>query len=163
MGCNLTHAPVPSSGASVCPGERVCAVIMSPSMASGENTSAAWLQPSPEEEGLRRYVETIRERIWWVIIAVVITTGAAALYVATADKSYEAESQLLITPVPATDPILASLGLLVESSDPTRDVETATQLVKNPAVADIVKTKLHSPDTPQQLLDEISSDPIAQS
>src|SRR4051794_32771376 len=136
---------------------------MSPSMASGENTSAAWLQPSPEEEGLRRYVETIRERIWWVIIAVVITTGAAALYVATADKSYEAESQLLITPVPATDPILASLGLLVESSDPTRDVETATQLVKNPAVADIVKTKLHSPDTPQQLLDEISSDPIAQS
>jgi capsular exopolysaccharide synthesis family protein len=132
-------------------------------VALGENNSAEWLQPSSEEEGLRRYVETIRERIWWVIIAVVITTGAAVLYVATAEKSYEAEAQLLITPVPATDPILASLGLLVESSDPTRDVETATQLVKNPQVAAIAKVRLGSPDTPQQLLDKISSDPIAQS
>jgi Mrp family chromosome partitioning ATPase/capsular polysaccharide biosynthesis protein len=134
-----------------------------PSVVPGENNSAEWLQPSSEEEGLRRYVETIRERIWWVIIAVVITTGAAAGYVATAEKSYEAEAQLLITPVPATDPILASLGLLVESSDPTRDVETATQLVKNPQVAAIAKTQLGSPDTPQELLDKISSDPIAQS
>jgi tyrosine-protein kinase len=130
---------------------------------SRENHPTDWLQPSPEEEGLRRYVETIRERIWWVVIAVVITTGAAIVYVSVASKTYEAESQLLITPVPATDPILASLGLLVESSDPTRDVETATELVKNPAVAAIAKTRLHSSDTPQQLLNKISSDPVAQS
>jgi capsular exopolysaccharide synthesis family protein len=123
----------------------------------------SWLQPSPEEEGLKRYVETIRERIWLVVIALVVTTGAAVLYVATAQKTYQAEAQLLITPTPATDPVLASLGLLVESSDPTRDVETATQLVKTPQVAALVKADLHSSDTTQSLLNKITSDPVAQS
>ena len=124
---------------------------------------SSWLQPSPEDEGLKRYVETIRERIWLVVIALVVTTGVAVLYVVTAQKTYQAQAQLLITPTPATDPVLASLGLLVESSDPTRDVETATQLVKTPQVAALVKTKLHSPDSTQSLLNKVSSDPVAQS
>ena len=130
---------------------------------SPNEPSAAWLQPSPEEEGLKRYFQTIRERIWWVIFAILITTGAAAAYVATANKTYEASAQLLITPVPATDSVLSSLGLLVESSDPTRDVETATQLVKTPQVATLVNGRLHLGETPQQVLDKISADPVAQS
>jgi len=125
--------------------------------------ATAWLQPSPEDEGVKRYVQTIRERIWLVVIVLAVTTGAAALYVATAQKTYDAEAQLLITPTPATDPVLASLGLLVESSDPTRDVETATQLVKTPQVAALVKSTLHSPDSTQALLDKVTADPVAQS
>jgi capsular exopolysaccharide synthesis family protein len=129
-----------------------------------DNASAtSWLQPSPEDEGLKRYVQTIRERIWLVVAVLAVTTAASILYVATAQKSYDAEAQLLITPTPATDPVLASLGLLVESSDPTRDVETATQLVKTPQVAALVKTSLHSTDTTQALLDMVTSDPVAQS
>jgi tyrosine-protein kinase len=134
---------------------------MTPPLENPANTS--WLQPSPEEEGLKRYIETIRERIWLVVIMLVITTGAALLYVTTAQKTYEAEAQLLITPTPATDPVLASLGLLLETSDPTRDVETATQLVKTPQVAALVKESLHSSETTQTLLTKISSDPVAQS
>ena len=30
---------------------------------NGENNKAEWLEPPAEEEGLRRYVETIRERL----------------------------------------------------------------------------------------------------
>src|SRR3954462_9259089 len=136
-----------------------------PPMTPPENKTpaTAWLQPSPEDEGLKRYVETIRERIWLVVIVLAGTTGAAALSVATAQKPYDAEAQLLITPTPATDPVLASLGLLVESSDPTRDVETATQLVKTPQVAALVKSTLHSPDSTQALLDKVTADPVAQS
>jgi capsular exopolysaccharide synthesis family protein len=131
--------------------------------AQENDVSTAWQQPSPEEQGLKRYVETIRERIWLVVIALVVTTGVALLYVVTAQKTYEGEAQLLITPTPATDPVLASLGLLVESSDPTRDVETATQLVKTPQVAALVKDKLHSSDSTQTLLSKVSSTPVAQS
>src|SRR3954466_4866077 len=136
-----------------------------PPMTPPENKTpaTAWLQPSPEDEGVKRYVQTIRERIWLVVIVLAVTTGAAALYVATAQKTYDAEAQLLITPTPATDPVLASLGLLVESSDPTRDVETATQLVKTPQVAARVKVRLHSSESTQGLLGTISSDPVAQS
>jgi capsular exopolysaccharide synthesis family protein len=128
-----------------------------------ETNGAEWLQPPPEEQGLKRYVETIRERIWWVLLAVLITTTAAAVYVATAQKKYEAESQLLITPVPATDTVLTSLGLLVESSDPTRDVETATRLVKTPQVSALVKQQLGSSKSTKTLLSQVSSDPVAQS
>ena len=62
--------------------------------------TADWLQPPEEETGLRHYIQTLRERIWLVVAAVVITTGIAVLYVVTASKVYEATADLLITPVP---------------------------------------------------------------
>ena len=95
-----------------------------------------WRQPPEEQEGLQRYVETIRERIWLIVTAVAITTGIAILYVATATKTYDAEADILVTPVNGTDPTLTSLGLLSTSADPTRDVETAARLVTNINVGD---------------------------
>ena len=84
-----------------------------------------WRQPPVEQEGLQRYVETIRERLWLIVATVAITTAIALIYVATATKMYEAESDLLVTPVTGDNPVLTSLGLINESADPTRDVETA--------------------------------------
>jgi capsular exopolysaccharide synthesis family protein len=98
-------------------------------------SATEWLQPPEEQEGLKRYVETIRERIWLIVTAVAITTGIALLYVATATRMYNAEADLLVTPVSGDDPVLNSLGLIRESADPTRDVETAARLVKNRDVA----------------------------
>jgi uncharacterized protein involved in exopolysaccharide biosynthesis len=50
--------------------------------------AADWLQPRVVEAGLRRYIETLRVRLWIVVAAVVITTAIAIAYVATADKVY---------------------------------------------------------------------------
>ena len=72
--------------------------------------AADWIQPPEEEAGLRRYLQTLRERIWIVIAAVVITTGIAIVYVVTADKVYEAEADLLITPVSSTDAVPIQLA-----------------------------------------------------
>ena len=63
--------------------------------------AAEWIQPPVEEAGLRRYIDTLRERAWIVVAAVVITTAIAVVYVITADKVYEAEADMLITPSPA--------------------------------------------------------------
>ena len=128
-----------------------------------ESSGTEWLQPPEEQEGLERYVETIRERIWLIVTAVVITTAMAFLYVATATKTYEAESDLLITPVTGDNPVLASLGLLGESADPTRDVETAARLVINLSVATRVKEEIDSPKSPQALLSSCQAQPVAQS
>ena len=124
---------------------------------------AEWLEPPEEEQGLLRYVETIRERFWLVIVSILITTAAAAVYVATAPKTYEADAQLLITPVRSDDATLAGLGVLVESSDPTRDVETAAQLVANREIAAQVKEHLGTPEGAGGLLDRIRAEPVAQS
>ena len=122
-----------------------------------------WLQPPEEEAGLRQYVRILRERIWIVVAAVVLTTSIAIVYVVTANKVYEATADLLITAVPGTDTTLSSLPLIHQSSDPTRDVETAAQLVTNVDVANRVKQELNSPKTANALLEKVTAEPVAQS
>src|SRR6185295_17689675 len=122
-----------------------------------------WLQPPEEEAGLRQYVRILRERIWIVVAAVVLTTSIAIVYVVTANKVYEATADLLITAVPGTYTTLSSLPLIHQSSDPTRDVETAAQLVTNVDVANRVKQELNSPKTANALLEKVTAEPVAQS
>ncbi|MEA2410748.1 MAG: tyrosine-protein kinase [Thermoleophilaceae bacterium] len=122
-----------------------------------------WLNPSVDEQGLARYATTIRERKWLILATVLLTTLAAVVYLATAPKVYQAESDLLITPVPGSDPVYTATGLIHDTSDPTRDVETASRLITNVDVARRVKATLHDSRTPAQLLDAVTVQPVAQS
>ncbi len=47
---------------------------------------ANWVEPPDEQQSVRQSLESLRERLWVVMAAMVITTAAAILYVATADK-----------------------------------------------------------------------------
>jgi capsular exopolysaccharide synthesis family protein len=127
------------------------------------NSSADWLRPPEEQEGLKRYVETIRERIWAIIAVLVVTVGIAVVYVTVTPKSYSATADMLISPVSGSDPVLNSLGLIRESSDPTRDVQTAAQLITNIDVARRAARNLETDKTPNELLDEVSAEPVANS
>jgi succinoglycan biosynthesis transport protein ExoP len=122
-----------------------------------------WLRPRVEQHGLQRYVSTLRERKLLILLTVVLTTAVAGLYVATADKKYDAEADILVTPAPRDDPALAGLGLLRESSDPTRDVETAARLITNRDVAERVRRNLRSPEPAKDLLEKVKAEPVAQS
>jgi tyrosine-protein kinase len=125
--------------------------------------TASWLNPSVDEQGLARYATTIRERKWLIIFTVLLTTFAAVAYVLTATKVYEAESDILVTPVSGSDPVYASLGLIHDSSDPTRDVETASRLITTVNVARRVKTTLNDPRPASALLKKVTVQPVAQS
>ena len=124
---------------------------------------AEWLESPVEEEGLRGYVETIRERWHLVAGTLAVTTLVAILYVLTASKTYEARADLLVTPVSADDPITRSLPVIVESVDPTRDVETASQFVANIDVAERVREEGVAEGTARDLLDKVSAEPVASS
>ena len=133
-------------------------------MNSIEPTPASnWLNPAVEEQGLARYISTIRERRWLVMATVLVTTLAAVIYVLTAAKVYKAEADLLITPITGSDATLSGLGLLSSSNDPTRDVETASKLVASVNVARRVKTELKEPRSPQALLEAVTVQPVATS
>ena len=125
--------------------------------------SEAWLKPSLEEPALQRYVATIRERKWLIVATVLAVVAAAALYVAATDKVYEAEADLLVTPVSGDDPTLSALGLIRSSSDPTRDVETASRLVANTDTARLVKAGLRDPRPAREVLKDVEVAPVAQS
>ena len=64
------------------------------------------------------------------------TTLVAAAYLAVATEKYKAEADLLVIPASRDDTALNGLPVIRESSDPTRDVETAARLVNSRNVAD---------------------------
>jgi tyrosine-protein kinase len=133
---------------------------MCPRLAEPQNT-IDWRHPPEEELGLKRYLQTIRERWVLVVVAFVVCTLISIVYVAVATKTYRAEADLLISPVDSAT--LPSLPLIRQSADPTRDVETAARLVTNVDVAARVKAQLHLSESPQDLLDQVSAEPVAQS
>ena len=114
-----------------CPGYSLCSpgYLQTDLIEPSQTHSAEWLVPSGEQQGLRRYVQTIRERFKLIALTVLVTTLAAGLYVGTAEKTYEARATLLVTPVPRDNATLATLGEITASSDPTRDVTTAAGLI----------------------------------
>ena len=112
---------------------------------------------------LRQYIETIAERWWFVVMAVVLCTLAAGAYVVTAEKQYEAHADMLVTPVPDEQTAILGLGLIRRASDPTRDVTTAARLIANAEVAKSVAERLRLDASPGSLLSRVQVDPVAQS
>ncbi|HKJ35974.1 MAG TPA: Wzz/FepE/Etk N-terminal domain-containing protein, partial [Solirubrobacterales bacterium] len=83
---------------------------------------STWLIPQDEQQGLRRYVETLRERLWLIVGVVIVTTAFAIVYVALATKTYEGEAGLFVNCARSDDPALEGLPVIRCTSDPTRDV-----------------------------------------
>jgi succinoglycan biosynthesis transport protein ExoP len=127
------------------------------------NPEADWLRPPGEQAGLRFYVEVLRERIRIIGAVVLVTLIGAGAYLITAEKVYEANADLLITPAPADDPVLGSLGLPRASSDPTRDVETAAVLATSIEVANRAKDELGTDDSARALIGDVTAEPLASS
>ena len=116
-----------------------------------------------EAHGLKRYYQTLRERAWLVILCVVIAVGATAIYVATATRTYTADAQMLVAPIPADDSTLIALPVLHSSGDPTRDVLTASSLITTPQVAAAAARELGPPETASSLLSKVTATPVGQS
>ena len=134
-------------------------------MATTEGTShsAQWLRPPVEQQGLQRYVGTIRER-WILIVAItVLTTLAAVAYILIAPKEYTAASDVLVSPISSSDTALSSLPLIKQTSDPTRDVETAARLIVNRQTALRVKRDLGLTEGPNSIANHVNAQPVAQS
>ena len=121
-----------------------------------------WRRPRDEQASLSRYLEILRERAGLILMTVAATMALAVIYLAVADKQYKAEADLLVTPVQG-DEVFNGLPVLRESNDPTRDVETAAQLVTSPDVARQAAQTL--PGTPDEddLLGQVEAAPVAQS
>jgi polysaccharide biosynthesis transport protein len=125
-------------------------------------TGSAWTQQGSEPFALERYVRIVRERIG-IILACVLVAGVAAIaYVSVADTVYQAEADLLVNPAPRDESLLG-LGLIRESSDPTRDVETVARLVTTSSVARRVQRNLQTDRTIGGMLGHVTAEPVAQS
>ena len=124
---------------------------------------ADWLQPTVAQPALGRFLQTLRERLPLIIGVFVVIVAAAVVYVATADKVYEAEADILVTPVPTQEAVLSTVGVILQSADPSLDVETANQLIDSPAIAAAAAKELDEGQSGEELRDSISVAPIPES
>lgn len=112
---------------------------------------------------MSRYVGILRER-WKLVTLITLAAILAALaYTQLASKTYEAEADLLITPVSLGDPTTSGLGLLTESNDPTQTVTTASRLVSTNEVGARVLERLGRKGSPASVFEDVVVEPIAQS
>ena len=123
--------------------------------------ATSWLAPRAETQGFPRYIEVIRAGRWIIIASLVICVGAAVAYLIQAENVYEAQADLLVNPLP--DLPVPIPGVIQQSSDPTRDVETAAKLVASPTVARRVRERLDLDTTTAGLLRKVDVQPVAQS
>ena len=129
----------------------------------GSGATEAWRRPRAEEAPLQRYLQTLRERFGLVVGVLAVTIAAALLYLAVTDKVYEAEAEVLVSPVGNDDPVTQGLPLIRESNDPTRDVETAARLVTGRNVAERVRRRLNLSESATELVESVDAAPVAQS
>jgi receptor protein-tyrosine kinase len=121
---------------------------------------AAWMVPGAQAHGLPRYLDAIRAGRWIVVAALAACVGIALLYLVQADKVYKASADVLVSPQDLSVPVP---GIIVQSSDPTRDVETAARLVASAPVARRVKARLDLDGDTASILRRVSAEPVAQS
>jgi capsular exopolysaccharide synthesis family protein len=120
-----------------------------------------WLGARLEQPSLKRYAQAVRSRLGLVCAFVVVATVAALAYTLVTPKRYQAEADLLVTPVSPDDTALVGLPLIRDTSDPTSDVLTVSKLVSSPAVAQLVAHQLGG--SASALLGGVQATPVTQS
>ena len=107
-----------------------------------------------------RYLRALREHWPYIAGTVLLAVIAAVVFVGSAQKRYEAEADMLVTPVPAD----SFVGVpLFRESDVSRAVVAAARIVKSPEVADRVRGRLHLRTGRNELLSHVSVAPQEQS
>ncbi len=127
------------------------------------STEPTWRTQPVESSGLTRYFQTLRAHLRFVVACVILALAAATLYLARTDDVYEAHAQILVQPVPSDATTQLGLGLLRETGDPTRPLETLARIVTTDSLAQRVINELKLKDTPRTLLPRIQAAPVAQS
>jgi non-specific protein-tyrosine kinase len=124
--------------------------------------STGWIEPASEQGALPRLLSALVSRAWVVVLTTSLALGAAVGYLATAEKRYEAETDVLVTPVP-NDTAVPGFGLILDSADPARATETIARLVMTSAVAERAAERLKLQSSAQALLRSVDAKPVAQS
>ena len=122
---------------------------------------ADWVEEDPPSEGLRMYFDVVRGRFPLLLLVATLGLLTTYLVVSRAEKVYEAEAGLLVTPLSRTNTALYGLGLVSESGDPTRDAETLAQLITTPAIAERVRTEIGAAESAAELLEAVDALPVA--
>lgn len=115
-----------------------------------------------DRQGGARYLVALREHWLLMILIVVAAVSAAFVYSRTAEKRYEAEADILVTPLAGNDEVFIGIPLIRESGQ-SRAVLTVARLIKTPGIAEGVEDRIATTKSRDELLNSIEVTPQEQS
>jgi Mrp family chromosome partitioning ATPase len=109
------------------------------------------------------YLHAVRTHRWLVIAIVLVLAGAAVAYTRQRVASYQATSELLVSPLPQTDTTFLGLPLIRDTGDPTTTIETAAGLVNSPQAQQLTAKRMGAGWTARRVRSQVSVTPQGQS
>lgn len=115
------------------------------------------------EQALGPYLRAVGRR-WPLVIAVaLLTLAVAAITTLRSPPKYEASSKVLVSPIQQGEPNLVNVGVVVETGEPVRTVQTAAALVDSLPAAQAVAARLGHGWTSGRVQQSISVTPLGES
>jgi capsular exopolysaccharide synthesis family protein len=109
------------------------------------------------------YLRAIRARRVLVACVTLLAAAVAVAFLAVRTPSYQAETQLLVTPLPQDDRTFLGIELLRDSGDPTRTVQTAAALIESPQAAAATARTVGMGLTVSDIEDSVEVEPLGES
>lgn len=121
------------------------------------------LNAIPSEQGAHvPYIRAIRAHPLVVVAIVVVAVVAAVALEKSHHPSYQATSQVLVTPVGNGGPYIGLPVVTESANDPSRTLQTATSLLKSPAAAAATAAALGGQWSQQAVSEGISVQPLGE-
>lgn len=115
------------------------------------------------EGALGPYLRAIRAHRVVVVAITLLTFAAATAFALQRTRSYTAQAEILVTPLPQNDQNFLGVGMLRDSGDPTRTVQTAATLIETPDAALLTANRLADGTSRGQVSSAVHVQPVGQS
>ena len=112
--------------------------------------------------GRTRVFDAIRERFLLILVVALAAIAGAVVYLVVTPKTYQATADILVTPDSGTDTVFDGFPLLRDSAGPGSSVLTAARLATAPDVAAAASRRLEFRETPENLLQTVTAEPVGQ-
>jgi Mrp family chromosome partitioning ATPase len=121
---------------------------------------------SPEnapQQAVGPYLRAVRRHWRFVLVVTVLTAAVAISTVLREGKTYQASASVLITPLPQTDPNFIGIGVVTDTGEPARTVQTAAALINSAEAASATAAAMGHGSTTEAVQKAVNVTPLGQS
>jgi succinoglycan biosynthesis transport protein ExoP len=120
-------------------------------------------EPSSTQEAVGPYLRAVRRHWKFVVIVTLLTVAAAAFTIKRAGHTYQASASVLVSPLASADPAWIGIGVIMQSGDPARDLQTALGLIDSTQAANGTAAAMGPRWSTQGVESAVSVTPLGQS
>jgi Mrp family chromosome partitioning ATPase len=119
--------------------------------------------PASAQQAVGPYLRAVRRHWILVLLVTLLAGGAAAFTISRTQASYQAAASILVTPLPEGDPNFLGIGVVLDTGDPARTVQTAAALIDSQEAAAATAKALDHGWTTTSVQNAITVTPLGQS